>query len=205
MKRAIAPFRRLFPLVLIFASTGCLYAQRDSLYRLPAGTKIKLKLGAELKTGVSSVGDTFIAKVAEPVQREGEIVLPEGTAFEGRITAAAKAKFGGRDGELKFVIEHMLVGDDIRRSVSAKVLTRFNADSTRLLRVASIAGGTAVGALIGYAAAGDANGAIIGAGIGAGLSTGTTVLQRGNEVRIKKDQTFVIELKEDLILPVLDY
>ncbi|MCE7963501.1 MAG: hypothetical protein DYH05_13550 [Acidobacteria bacterium ACB1] len=175
------------------------------MYRLPAGTKIKLKLGAELKTGVSSVGDTFIATVAEPVRREGEIVLPEGTAFEGRITVAEKAKIGGRDGELKFAIEHMLVGEDIRRSVSAKVLTRFNADSTRLLRVASIAGGTAVGALIGYAAAGDANGAIIGAGIGAGLSTGTAVLQRGNEVRIKKDQTFLIELKEDLILPVLDY
>lgn len=204
MKRAIAPLKRLFPLVLIFASTGCLYAQRDSLYRLPAGTKIKLKLGAELKSGVSSVGDTFIAKVAEPVQREGEIVLPEGTAFEGRITTAEKAKIGGRDGELKFAIEHMLVGEDIRRSVSAKVLTRFNADSTRLLRVASIAGGTAVGALIGYAA-GDSSGALIGAGIGAGLSTGTALLQRGSDVRIKKDQTFVIELKEDLILPVLDY
>lgn len=204
MNRAIAPLKRLFPLVLIFASTGFLYAQPDTLYRLPAGTKIKLKLGAELKTGVSSVGDTFIAKVAEPIRREGEIVLPEGTAFEGRITSAEKAKIGGRDGELKFAIEHLLVGDDIRRSVSTKVLTRFAADSSRLLRAASIVGGTAVGALIGYAA-GDSSGALVGAGIGAGVSTGTAVLQRGNEVRIRKDQTFVIELKEDLILPVLDY
>ena len=64
MTRAIAPLKRLFPLVLIFVSTGFLYAQSESIYRLPAGTKIKLKLGAELKTGVSGVGDTFIAKVA---------------------------------------------------------------------------------------------------------------------------------------------
>ncbi|MBX3282581.1 MAG: hypothetical protein KF756_08915 [Acidobacteria bacterium] len=204
MKRAIAPIKRLFPLVLIFASTGFLYAQPDSLYRVPAGTKIKLKLGAELKTGVSSVGDTFIANVAEPIRREGEIVLPEGTAFEGRITTAEKAKVGGRDGELKFVVEHMLIGSDIRRSVSTKVLTSFKADSSRMLRAASVVGGTAVGALIGYAA-GAGNGALLGAGIGAGVSTGTAVLQRGRDVRIKKGQTFVIELKEDLILPVLDY
>lgn len=204
MTRAIAPFKRLFPLVLIFVSTGFLYAQSGSIYRLPAGTKIKLKLGAELKTGVSSVGDTFIAKVAEPVRREGEIVLPEGTAFEGRITVAEKARAGGRDGELKFEIDHMLIGDDIRRSVSAKVLTKFDADSSRLLKTASIVGGTAVGALIGYAA-GAGNGALLGAGIGAGVSTGTAVLQRGRDIRIKKDQTFVIELKDDLILPVLDY
>ncbi|HQZ83770.1 MAG TPA: hypothetical protein PLR83_11150 [Pyrinomonadaceae bacterium] len=204
MKRAIAPLTRIFPLVLIFASTGFLYAQSNSLYRLPAGTKIKLKLGAELRTGVSSVGDTFIAKVAEPVRRDGEIVLPEGTSFEGRITAAEKAKIGGRDGELKFAIEYMLVGVDVRRTVSTRVLTKFGADSTKLLRAASIVGGTAVGALIGFAA-GDSSGALIGAGVGAGLSTGTALLQRGNDVRIKKDQTFVIELKEDLILPVLDY
>lgn len=204
MKRAIAPLKRLFPLVLIFASTGFLYAQPDTLYRLPAGTKIKLKLDTELKTGVSSVGDTFIAKVAEPVRRQGEIVLPEGTAFEGRIINAEKAKIGGRDGELKFAIERMLVGDDIRRSVATKVLTKFGADSSKLLRAASIAGGTAVGALIGYAA-GDGSGALLGAGIGAGVSTGTALLQRGRDVRIRKDQIFVIELKEDLILPVLDY
>lgn len=204
MTRAIAPLKRLFPLVLIFVSTGFLYAQSESIYRLPAGTKIKLKLGAELKTGVSSVGDTFIAKVAEPVRREGEIVLPEGTAFEGRITVAEKARTGGRDGELKFEIDHMLIGDDIRRSVSTRVLTKFGADSSRLLRTASIVGGTAVGALIGYAA-GDSSGALLGAGIGAWVSTGTAVLQRGQDVRIKKDQTFLIELKEDLILPVLDY
>lgn len=98
----------------------------------------------------------------------------------------------------------MLIGDDIRRSVSTRVLTKFGADSSRLLRTASIVGGTAVGALIGYAA-GDSSGALLGAGIGAGVSTGTAVLQRGQDVRIKKDQTFLIELKEDLILPVLDY
>ncbi|MCZ2390084.1 MAG: hypothetical protein LC113_03280 [Acidobacteria bacterium] len=204
MKRAIAPFRRLFPVVLIFASAGFLYAQPDSLYRLPAGTKIKLKLDAELRTGVSSVGDTFVARVAEPIRRSDEVVLPEGTAFEGRITIAEKAKTGGRDGELAFAIEQMLIGDDIRRSVSTKVLTRFSAESSQMLRAASIVGGTAVGALIGYAA-GDSSGALLGAGIGAGVSTGTAVLQRGREVRIKKGQTFVIELKEDLILPVLDY
>ena len=43
------------------------FGQSDSIYRLPAGTRISLEVDAEVNSRVSSVNDTFLATVAKPV------------------------------------------------------------------------------------------------------------------------------------------
>lgn len=91
--------------VVIFANSVVLNAQRDSIYRLPAGTRIRLKLDVELSSKVASANDTFLASVAAPVINSGTVVLPAGSLVEGRVTGVERAAHLGRDGKLNVVFE----------------------------------------------------------------------------------------------------
>lgn len=193
----------LFPAVLIFVNSYFVVAQRESPYRLPAGTRIKLKMASEIDSMSASVGDTFVARLDAPIVNRSVAVLAAGTEFEGRITTVKRAGPAGRDARIEFVIEQMIVRGGNRRSIEAATITQFRPRSSRTVTALSIIGGTAVGALIGYAAD-PGVGALIGAGIGAGVGTGAAIASKGKQLRIKEDQEFEIELKQDLILPLLE-
>ena len=70
---------------LIFVSFISVNAQTDSIYQLPAGTKIRVRMDNEINSKVSGVNDTFTATIAEPVKVREAVVLPIGTIIEGRI------------------------------------------------------------------------------------------------------------------------
>jgi hypothetical protein len=53
---------------------------------LPAGTALKMKLENNLATFSSQNGDSFSARVTEPVMLDGKTVLPIGTTVQGRVT-----------------------------------------------------------------------------------------------------------------------
>ncbi|MBK6724918.1 MAG: hypothetical protein IPG58_17135 [Acidobacteria bacterium] len=81
--------------VLIFVnSTLVLRAQDDSIYRLPAGTKISLRMDAEINSRVASVNDTFLAYVTKPVKRRDVVVVPQEAVVEGRVTKVSPASGG---------------------------------------------------------------------------------------------------------------
>jgi len=46
---------------------------------------------------------------------------------------------------------------------------------------------------------------LIGAGIGGGVGTAVALLRKGKDVRIRKGEEFEIELRKEVMLPVLDY
>ena len=190
--------------LLIFANSLFVAAQPDSIYRLPAGTRIRLKMDVELSSKAASVNDTFTAVVSKPVMIRDAVMLPVGTVFEGRVVSVTRAAAGSQSGKLVIVIDRLRVGKDVSRSIDALTLTKFKAESSQTLDTLSVIGSTAVGALIGFAAK-SGTGALIGAGIGAGVGTGTILVRKGKEVRIREDQEFEIELKSDVVLPVLDY
>lgn len=191
-------------LLLIFANLILVSAQGDSIYRLPAGTRITVKLDADLNSKVSSVNDTFKAFVAKPVINRETVVLPVGTEIEGRVTGVSRAKSGGKNGKLDIVFEWLRLSPDARREIDGVLITKFRTGSTDTLNALSLIGGTATGALIG-AAATSGKGALIGAGIGAGMGSGILLFRKGKEMRIAKDDEFEIELKKEVVLPVLDY
>jgi len=68
----------------------------------------------------------------------------------------------------------------------------------------SIIGGLAAGTAIGAVTNGG-TGALIGAAIGGGAGTAVAMLKKGKDQRIKKGNEFEIELKKEIVLPVLDY
>jgi len=190
--------------ILIFANFSILSAQSDSIYRLPAGTRIKVKLDAEINSKVSSVNDTFVATVVRPVTVRDVVVLPAGSIIEGRVASVSKAAGGGKGGKLDVVFEWLKLSTETRRNIDGVLINKLSADSSQTFTAISIVSGTAAGAGIG-AASRSGIGTLIGAGIGAGIGTGIALLRKGKEVRIRKDEEFEIELKKEVVLPVLDY
>jgi hypothetical protein len=189
--------------ILIFANSYSSFGQGDSIYRLPAGTRIRVKLDAEINSRVSSVNDTFLVAVAKPVFIRDTVVLPAGTFIEGRVLSVTRAAAGGQAGKLDVVFETMNISNQMRH-IDAAMITPIGARSSRTFSILSILGGVAAGAAIG-AASDSNNGTLIGAGVGGGAGTAVAMLRKGKEVRIRKGEEVEIELKKEVVLPVLDY
>jgi hypothetical protein len=130
--------------------------------------------------------------------------LPVGTVIEGRVAGVTHAATGGKTGILSLVFETLILSKDQRRSIDGVLVDKLKADSARLVNVFTILGGTAIGAIFG-AVSKSGRGAALGAGIGTGVGTGIVLLRKGKEVRISKNVEFEIELRKEVVLPVLDY
>lgn len=100
--------RRVKTLTLLIFGTS-LAAAGQGIYRLPAGTRLRVKADIELSSKVASVDDTFLVTVSEPVKVNDMIVLPMGSVVEGRVTGVTHAAGFGRSGSLKVVFENLKV------------------------------------------------------------------------------------------------
>lgn len=189
-------------LILLFVIAYPSPAQTDSIYRLPAGTRMRLRMEGEISSKFSSPNDTFIARIAVPVVIREITVLPVGTVVEGRIVNAFPAGIGGRNGRIELRMETLRFADDVSRQIDGVPLGSLRAKRPNSLWM--MIGGSAIGAAVGYAA-GSVQGALIGTGLGAGAGAGATFLQKGNDFHLKEDDVFEIELKKEVVLPVRDY
>ena len=199
-----AGFRKLTVLsLLIFANSVLLYAQPDSIYRIPAGTRMTLKLDAEINSKVSSVNDTFLATISKPVKVREAVVLPIGTVVEGRVQAVTSAAGGSQSGKLDVVFETIKLASETRK-IEGFMIKPLSVRSSNAFSILSVLGGAAAGAAIGAATRTSA-GALIGGAAGAGAGGTVAFLRKGKDVRLRKDEEFEIELKKDVQLPVLDY
>ena len=57
----------------------------QTIYELPAGTKIRVRMDNEVNSKVSSVNDTFTTVISEPVKVRDAVVVPIGAIISGRI------------------------------------------------------------------------------------------------------------------------
>lgn len=196
-------FRVAFLGFLFFAMAVDGAAQSNSIYRLPAGTRMKLKMDAEINSKVSSVNDTFIARVSEPVLNRESVVLPIGTVIEGRIVSVKPASSRGRNGQMDIRFETIRFNDEAERSIFGELAVPLAAPSSQKATALTIFGASAIGGAIG-AASGKGINVLLGAGIGAGAGTGIAFLRKGKQARIRTGEEFEIVLKRDVILPVRD-
>ena len=191
-------------LILLFANFSSVIAQNDSIYRLPAGTRIRVRMDTEINSKVSSVNDTFTTRVAKPVAIREAIVVPAGTVIEGRVKAVSRASTGAQSGKLEVRFETIRFENNEKRDIEGVLASELEAESGHTMNVLSVLGGTAIGAFFGVISKAE-DGALIGAAIGAGAGTGVALLRTGRNVRIRTGEEFEIELKEDVVLPVRDY
>ena len=199
-----APVKLIALSFLIFANIASVNAQPESIYRIPAGTRIRLKMDVELSSKVASVNDTFVTTIAKPVIISDSVALPAGTVIEGRVSRVSRAEMGRHNGLLDPVFESLRLMNTSPIRIDGVLVHPVSAPSSSMLSFLSIAGGTAIGAVLGAASKANSS-ALIGAGVGAGTGTGIALLRKGKDVRIKSGEEFEIELKREIVLPVLDY
>ncbi len=109
MNRETALRRVKWLTLVIFGISVPAAAQPDSIYKLPAGTHVRLSVDIELSSKVASVNDTFLAGVTKPIVVNDTVVLPEGSLVEGRVTRVSPAGGFGRSGSLGIVFEKLKV------------------------------------------------------------------------------------------------
>ena len=199
-RKTIKIFAFLF---LIFANFLTAESQ-NSIYRLEAGTKIRVSMDNEINSAVAALNDTFTTTLAEPLLIRETVVLPVGTIIEGRVTQVERAASGGKGGKLSVEFQTIRFENGEKRAIEGILVNELKAASSPKISVLAILGGTALGAIIGGVSK-TASGALIGAGIGAGVGTGVALLRKGKNVRIKTAEKFEIELKKQVTLPVRDY
>lgn len=178
---------------------------QSSIYTLPVGTKIRVKMDNEINSKVSSVNDTFTAIVSNAVIIKGVELVPVGSVVEGKITSVKAASAGKADGNLEVKFESLRFPNDEKRQIDAGLVNRnLIGNKSSAFTAISIFGGTAIGAIFG-GVVGKGTGAAIGAGVGAGVGTATAFLRKGKEAQIKANQEFEIVLHKEVTVPVKDF
>lgn len=67
---------------------------------IPARTLVQIALGEPLSSKTSKIGDFFRIRLAAPIMLDGRVIVPAGAVGRGQVVQAAKARWGGKAGEL---------------------------------------------------------------------------------------------------------
>src|ERR1019366_4030160 len=135
---------------------------------IPSGTPLHVRVDELIDTRRNRAGDGFSATLSEPIQVDGQTMVPEGTGFSGHITtAAASGRLKGRAFIGLKLDSFTLNGREYLVETSS--VQRASA-SHKKRNALLIGGGAGLGAALG-ALAGGGKGALIGAGAGAGAGT----------------------------------
>jgi hypothetical protein len=181
-------------------------------YQLKAGAKFRARINEELNSKTSKVGDTFTATVVDNMYSEGgELVIPDGSIINGRVTEVRQAKRGGDPGTIDVVFTSLRLPNrktypingtltDLSSDASSDDEGQVSGDKMKNRKIIFIGGGAAGGAIIG-AIAGGGKGTAIGAIIGAGAGILGERLTKGEDAKVKSGTEFGIYLNKTIYLP----
>lgn len=168
-----------------------------SLVVIPRDTIMRVELLSNLATDASQKGDRFEAKVLEPAEYEGAIVVGQVTRVQrpGKVKGTAELQLSfdqirltdGRSAQMSAQVIEVLpngtsqgVGKvDSEGGVKGKDSTKGD--------VAKVGAATGIGAVIG-AIFGGGSGAAVGATIGAGVGTAGVMRERGKDIYLYTGQ-----------------
>jgi len=165
---------------------------------LPAGLTLFVRLGETLSTNHNYTGDTFRATLEVPIIMDGFIIAEKGSKVLGRIMNAEKAGHlsGAADLTLALTEIHTTDGQTVR--VETNTSERKGPSNTGA-DAAKIAGGAALGAIIG-ALAGGGKGAAIGAGAGGAAGTGVVLATRGRPAVLESETKLTFQLSAPITI-----
>jgi hypothetical protein len=190
-------------------------------------TKAKIVLQTQLSSKLSEVGDPITAVLYEPLYVNGNMVMPRGTEFRGRVTSVTPAKRGMKGAQMGIIFERfampwgeepasvMLTAIDdwtndekLKANDEGKVKGDKNGGKAaeNVGRGGAIGGAAAGAVILGGEAAGGAGTGVYAAGAGAlggGMLAGL-LLTKGKEVRLQPGAIFRIKFTKSLTLPVVE-
>jgi hypothetical protein len=185
-----------------------------SVYTLPIGTVIRVRMDSDISSKNATVGDTFTTTVIGPVFVRNVEIIPAETVFEGKITKVVRATKKGGAGVLGVKFETIRFPNKETRQIDGQIITlkdeeeiaqeSVEGNDAKLETATMIGGGAGAGALIGGMIDGR-TGALIGAVIGAGAGGIGALANKGNEAVIKANTEIGVKLNKEVSLPVKDY
>lgn len=159
---------------------------------LAAGTELAIRLGETVSTDHNYSGDTFRGTLDQRIIRNGFIIAEKGSTVLGRIVEADKAGRMRGVSQLKVTLTEINTTDGQRIEVQTNSVEKRGQASTGA-DTAKIAGGAALGALIG-ALGGGGKGAAIGAGAGGAAGTGVVLATRGKAAVLPNESRLTFQL-----------
>jgi hypothetical protein len=88
---------------------------------LAAGTTAKVILLGGVSAGKSRAGDSFQARLVEPVRLDSKVVLPEGTLLQGKVVRSTPPRVLSRAGSLRLAFTDLMLPGTASIPASASV------------------------------------------------------------------------------------
>lgn len=164
---------------------------------VPRGTSILIRLADGINSEEDQAGQTFRARLADPLIVDGVEIAPVESDVRGRIVEAQGA--GRINGAAELRLELMQI---TLNGVSYALTTseyQEVADSRGGQTATRVGAGAGIGALVGLLAGGG-KGAAIGAGVGAGTAGAVQVLTKGEKLNIPPETLLEFTLSEPLLV-----
>jgi len=162
---------------------------------VPQGTAIEVVLDQSLSSKTARAGQSFSATVVDPIEVDGQVVIPKRAHARGTVVSAkAAGRFKGAS-ELGLALRSIEVNGqryEIRAS-TPELSKKGKGKRTGAL----VGGGAGGGALIG-GLAGGGKGALIGGLIGAGAGTGGAAFTGNRDVELPAETGLTFRLVKPL-------
>ena len=109
-------------------------APRQETITIPVGTRARLVLLNGLNTSENKLGERFQARLEEPIEQDGHVILGQGCLFEGRITRVMVPRRLSRGGSMQLVFESVSLPEgDVQKVVAS--LSAVEADTKQPLKM----------------------------------------------------------------------
>ncbi len=158
--------RALWAVLLAPLCVSLLQAESPELtnkYTVPAGTTLHCRLTQTVSTKTNIQGDSFVARVSEPLLLDSKEVVPVGATLEGRIARLDRPGRVKGVGQMRLVADKLTFPDGRSFPLNALLLSVYDAEDARVVGsegmvkgrssrredTEEIAGGTIVGGLVG--------------------------------------------------------
>ena len=99
-----------------------LYADIDGI-SLPYGTKLEMVMGHDVKSVAVVQGDMFEAHLAKDIYINNKLILPSNTVFRGRITGVKYSRALSRPASLYLTLDHLITKQGTQLPLNAGVST----------------------------------------------------------------------------------
>ncbi len=168
------------------------------LMTVPAGTRISVRLAATVSSASATPGQRLEGELAAPLVAGGAVVAPAGTAVQATVETAVPSGRLARPARLALDLTSVRIADQWVAVTTSSVERTGATHTTHDTRF--IAGGAAVGALVGQLLGGNHNTTLRGAALGAAAGTGAAAATGKLDVAIGPNEVLAFTLDQPLEL-----
>jgi Zn-dependent protease with chaperone function len=158
---------------------------------VPSGTVLIISFQQTLSSANSQPGDSFTARVVEPVSLNGRVAIAAGSTISGRVVDVQSSKRFGR-AQLNLEFTSLQVASGRESPISASF--HGQGESQTKKDAATIGGAAAAGAVVGRAIGKDSESTVLGAVVGGAIGTGIAARNRGQDVTLPEGIAVEIRL-----------